>query len=131
MPKRAENNNFSSQAQATSWSSKFHTLVCINLRKKFFIYFHSTENSTFCKCKDLFPNSYNLEEKLKFGLLWDYCSFGNFECLCSYLSRGYTCNFLLALTTRHPQSCSAEVEGGGCTCNQVFQTSVTCCKRFM
>ena len=43
----------------------------------------------------------------------------------THLSRGYTCNFLLALATRHPQSCSTtEVEDG-----QVSPTSPTCCKK--
>ena len=47
------------------------------------------------------------------------------------LSRGYTCDFLLALTTRHPQNCFATEVNGGCTCSQVLQISAICCKKFI
>ena len=45
-------------------------------------------------------------------------------------SRGYTCHFLLALATRHSQTCSATEVEGGCTCIQVSVISTTCCKKF-
>ena len=43
--------------------------------------------------------------------------------------RGYTCDFLLALATRHPQSCPATEVKGVCKCRQVSPTSATCCKK--
>ena len=46
------------------------------------------------------------------------------------LSRGYTCDFLLVMAIRHPQSCSATEVVGGCKCSQVFVVSAKCCKKF-
>ena len=44
-------------------------------------------------------------------------------------SCGYTYDLLLALATRHSQSCSATEVEGVCKCSQVFPTSATCCKK--
>ena len=46
------------------------------------------------------------------------------------LGRGYTCDFLPALATQHPQNCSETDVKGGCTCSQVPSISATCCKKF-
>ena len=44
---------------------------------------------------------------------------------------GYTCDFLLALANRHPQSCSMTEVKGGCTCSQVSPISAAyTCKKF-
>ena len=37
---------------------------------------------------------------------------------------------LVALASRHPQSCSATEVKGGCTCSQVSSISAACCKKF-
>ena len=46
------------------------------------------------------------------------------------LSRRYTCNFLLVMAIRHPQSCSAAEVVPGCKCSQVSVVSAKCCKKF-
>ena len=48
--------------------------------------------------------------------------------LTDVLSRGYICDCLFTLATRHPQGCSAIEIEGGCTCSQVSPVSATCCK---
>ena len=48
-----------------------------------------------------------------------------------FLSCSYTCNFLLALATRHPQNFSATEVEGDCTCSQVSPISVTSYKKII
>ena len=45
------------------------------------------------------------------------------------LSRGYTCDFLLAMPTWHPQRRSEKEVECGRTCSQVSPISATCCKK--
>ena len=53
----------------------------------------------------------------------------NFTCLsfgsCKVLSRGYTCDYLLALATRHHQTYSATEVESVCKCSQVSPISAT------